>query len=307
MSRDRNIRLIYWHTNIDNYGDLLSPFLIQELSGKTIVHKNYFCGNWRSHVFYTLYSLIHGDFLFKVPYLFPFEPNIIGIGSILYTGNYRSKIWGAGFMSDGEKCKGGTIYAVRGKYSLEKLLRQKSDGIPIKIRKNVVLGDPALLLPWIVPKSTSKKYKIGIIPHFSEYAFFNERYSTEYKVVNLQTSDIRYVTSEITSCEYILSTSLHGIIVAHAYDIPALWMEYTGLESYTKGFKFKDYFSSVNIPEYTPLKDIESILASENSIIQLFSDMFFYAKPHIDLNRLRQDLVKVAPFPVKEKYKNYPL
>lgn len=297
------LKLIFWKNNILNYGDLLSPYIIQKLSGKKIVQKNYFVGNLNSHVYNLWRCISHGDLRLHDRYLFPFEENLIGIGSILYAGNSRSLIWGAGFMSASEKCRGGKVYAVRGKYSLEMLKQQQKEGLFIKFQEPLVLGDPALLLPWLITTSNEKKYEIGIIPHFSEYEYFCRIYGKSYHIINLQSDDIEGVTSDITSCKYVLSSSLHGIIVAHAYGIPALWIEHTGLESYTKGFKFRDYFSAVGIENYEPLRNLQQILSSSESICEVFSIMDQVALPTVNLNILRRELLRVAPFHIVSKYK----
>lgn len=292
------IKLVYWHNEISNYGDLLSPYLIGKLSDCKIVQKNYFVGNWKSHLYHTIYSLVHFDWGFRCRYHLPFEKTLIGIGSILYTGNTISDIWGAGFMSTDEKCNGGTIYALRGKNSLAMIKKQIADGDQIKLNEQVALGDPALLLPLVVSPSVEKKYKVGIIPHFSEVDFFIRNYSNRFHIIDLRSTDIEGVTNDITSCERIFSTSLHGIIVAHAYGIPALWMEYTGLENHTKGFKFRDYFSSVEIDEYIPVKDIARVLSDEATAIAEFENRSMSCLPIADLSTIRKSLLEVAPFKI---------
>lgn len=292
------IKLIYWHNDIENYGDLLSPYLINKLSGRKIVQKNYFVGNWKSHLYYMLYAILHLDWGFRCRYQFPFEKTLVGIGSILYTGNKKSDVWGAGFMSEFEKCNGGTIYAVRGKYSFAMIQQQINNGASINLNSKVALGDPALLLPRVIKPSSKKNYKLGIIPHFSEIDYFKEGYGDRFHIIDLRSSDIERVTRDITSCEHILSTSLHGIIVAHAYGIPALWMEHTGLENYTKGFKFRDYFSAVGIDEYYPIRDLTAVLNSEKTALNVFNTLSSYVLPSADLSKLADNLLEVAPFKI---------
>ena len=53
------------------------------------------------------------------------------------------------------------------------------------------------------------------------------------------------VIDQICSCERILSSSLHGLIVSDAYQIPSCWIELTGKIS-GGYFKYYDYASSVN-------------------------------------------------------------
>ena len=56
----------------------------------------------------------------------------------------------------------------------------------------------------------------------------------------------------ICSCEKILSSSLHGLIVSDAYQIPNCWIELTGKIS-GGHFKYYDYASSVNRKFVAPL------------------------------------------------------
>lgn len=66
------------------------------------------------------------------------------------------------------------------------------------------------------------------------------------------------VIEDIVSCEYILSTSLHGIIVAHTYGVKALWIKKGNIQ--TDGIKFDDYFSSVQIDRYSPIENFDVVL-----------------------------------------------
>lgn len=298
----KRIKLVYWHTNIDNYGDLLSPYVIGKLSGCEIIQKNYYVGNFKSHLYNTVVSILHSGFRFNCRYQFPFESVVMGIGSILHTGNKKARIWGAGFMDGTTKCNGGVVYALRGNLSFNRIREQIADGDYIKVNDGVALGDPALLLPLLIAPSHSKRYNIGIVPHFSEYQYFKNRYGERYHVIDLRSSDIKRVTEDITSCEKILSTSLHGLIVAHAYRIPALWMEYTGLEKGTCGFKFNDYFSGVGINGYLPIKDIEAVLSSRENVIRRFEEMERQAVIQNDLATIQRNLIKAAPFCVSDRF-----
>lgn len=49
------------------------------------------------------------------------------------------------------------------------------------------------------------------------------------------------VLDQICSCEYIASSSLHGLIMSEAYDIPNLWIELSG-KLMGGHFKFHDFF-----------------------------------------------------------------
>jgi len=218
---------------------------------------------------------------------------MVSIGSIIAWAKKGAIIWGAGFMNNNEIFNGGKLIAVRGKLTDEKLKKDGFSGCN-------VYGDPALLLPlWINPE-TEKKYKLGIIPHWTETSFFQARYANKYKIIDLRTTDINKVLEEITSCEYILSTSLHGIIVPHAYHIPALWIKKGYI--HTDGFKFHDYFSSVNIPFYDGFENIEKILESDDNWMDLFQKHADKALANISIVDIQKRLLRVAPFKIKKKY-----
>jgi pyruvyltransferase len=64
-------------------------------------------------------------------------------------------------------------------------------------------------------------------------------------------ADWRDVVNEILSCEYIISSSLHGLIVSEAYSIPNLWIK---VSDKIRGgeFKYQDYFQSIGIMNASP-------------------------------------------------------
>lgn len=124
----------------------------------------------------------------------------------------------------------------------------------------------------------------------------------EYKIIDLTTNDVEGIITEICSCKKILSTSLHGIIVAQAYNIPALWIKKNDIG--TDGFKFYDYFSSVGITQYEGFSNIDEILKSPNSINTLFDENKNLAKIQVSLINLQRNLIKVAPFNILDKFKN---
>lgn len=303
FKREKKIKLVYWHTNIENYGDILSAYIVSKISGCKIIHKNFAEKNWKKSIFMFLQSILKFDFQLTTSYLFPFEKNLLAVGSILARSNKRSSIWGCGFMSEKEDFNGGEIFALRGSCSLNRIndIFKKKNKKALN-DKDVVLADPGLLLPLIFRPIINKEYTVGIIPHFSEYEFFKTNFSKKFHIICLMSNDIEAVTKEILSCHYILSTSLHGIIVAHAYNIPALWMEYSGLEKGTNGFKFLDYFSSVKIEPYKPIRNIQDTLYSLDSVLQTFSEFSNVSLPNCDISQLQRDLLRCAPFKVLEKF-----
>lgn len=214
-----------WWSVAPNFGDLLSPYLIEKLTSKSVKHIKNRVGSKQ-----------------KSPLLTFSEPpfSYLAIGSIISRANKNSIVWGSG--SFGTELKRdlnpkAKYLAVRGPLT-RNLLRIYGINCP------EVYGDPALLLPSVFNPPVKKKYSIGVILRWSETDWHNVKSEGDIKKINLGTEDIEGTLTDILSCERIVSSSLHGIILADAYGIPSAWLSSTtpkGLE-----FKFYDYFLSVN-------------------------------------------------------------
>lgn len=215
----------------NNFGDALNPHLVEKLSGKTV------------------YS--YRTLLFK-----PNQPVFCVIGSILNDLNIpNAEIWGAGFISeDGSfKKKPTKVHAVRGPLTRQLVLDQG-------IKCPEVYGDPALLLPMFYQPQKTKEYKLGIIPHFVDkknqvVLELKENYPDDVLIIDIE-KPIENVITNINRCQHIASSSLHGMIVADAYQIPSCWIELSK-NVIGEGFKFRDYMLSVNKTQFEPvlLKD----------------------------------------------------
>ena len=147
-----------------------------------------------------------------------------------------------------------------------------------------------------------KQYECGIIPHVREFEDVSklcEKYN-HCHIIDLRTDKVEHVIREIIKCKYVLSSSLHGLIVAHAYGIPALFFQYTH-----KGeglFKYNDYFSSVQIKEYFPEIFSEGTKLSLKSIENRFRINGSICLPNRDVLEMQRQLISAAPFPLYEKF-----
>ena len=265
------IKLIYWK-DIPNIGDLISPYIIGKLSKRNIIYKRRWWG-WKPYFKELWRIIIHRQWQDLTDLTHPFERIMLGVGSILKYANYNAVVWGSGFMNSNESARVAkkNIYAVRGRLSSDKVGHTKA------------IGDPAILMPLLLPIATdAKQFEVGIIPHWSEFGSFSEDLShspddlkRKSLLINFKSEDITGVIEQICSCRVIISSSLHGLILAHAYGIPALWIRES--DCGTDGFKYHDYFSSVQIPLYDGFKlnintsDISGIhkLFSENRDLSL--------------------------------------
>lgn len=257
----RNDALIncYWYNPVNkydanNWGDALNPVLISKISGDKVN-----------------YTKLGTDI-----------QKYVCIGSILQKADAGSIIWGSGFLSHDRKLatKPLKICAVRGPLSRNIILAQGYECPQ-------VFGDPALLYPRFYKSQSVKKYKIGIIPHYVDAThpwiakYVNQ---SDIKVIDIL-SGINKVVDEINQCELIISSSLHGIIAGDAYGVPSFWVKFSD-KVLGNGFKFLDYFQSVN------RDDVEPIVIHDNISID---DIIKNVKKY-DFKINLDDLYDACPF-----------
>lgn len=217
------------------------------------------------------------------------EENYCLIGSILNNRyvNKNTVVWGSGIQDANIKLtnKPKKVLAVRGPLTRKYLLDQG-------IKCPEIYGDPSVLLPYFYKPNVTKKYKIGLIPHWEsldspvvkEICKDKSIHLIKMKGYNHWTD----IINEILSCEYIVSESLHGLIVAESYDIPNLWCNIT-LNKYD--VKFHDFFQSIGVDRKSPFH-----LKKGVAVDDLLAALQTYKKGEkIDIEKL----MSVCPFNLK--------
>ena len=233
-----------------NWGDALSPLISSLISGKNINYIN----PWDTSDIFRYYV----------------------IGSIIPPSSSNSEIWGSGIIKNINhiNIKPKKIHAVRGPLTREIFLKNNIDCPE-------VYGDPALLYPRFYNPKIEKKYKYGIIPHYVDqnHPWINKQKEREDVLIINILDPINKVVDDIKQCEIILSSTLHGIICSDSYNIPSYWVELSD-KVIGGGFKFRDYFLSVNRPL------IDSIKPTLSSKIEDYISNFIQYQINIDLNQL---------------------
>jgi hypothetical protein len=116
-----------------------------------------------------------------------------------------------------------------------------------KERPNPVYGDPVWLLPRFYPAKVEKRWDLGVILHLSELADreleahphakylrygVSDREKASIRLINTVTpigaGGLRDKLDEILACRRIVSTSLHGMVIAESYGIPCLYFPPNG-------------------------------------------------------------------------------
>ena len=208
----------YWWQGVvpGNYGDMITPALLD---------------------------------YFQIPYeRSESDYQAICTGSIIKEARSGTVVLGSGIMGLKDYiCPDADYRFVRGPLTRNKIL-ESGGACP------EVYGDPGMLLPLMVDES-KKIYDIGIVPHHTQYEAVKQRWP-KHRVIDLRTDDVISKTKEITECRAIISSSLHGMICAHAFGIPVARVEFSSVSIKGHGIKFLDHCAAVGAdPVISEIKD----------------------------------------------------
>jgi|WetSurMetagenome_2_1015567.scaffolds.fasta_scaffold165055_2 pyruvyltransferase len=222
LNANQKVSLVYFTpaNHISNFGDALSPKIVERIIKTPLIkEQNY-------------------------------NHQMLAIGSILHFAKNDDIIWGSGL--NGKIAKTNCTFsrldvrAVRGPLTRKFLL---SKGIKCP----EIYGDPALLMPLLFPELKANPQKDYIvIPNLNEMDAYKN-----FPNLVLPTEECMTVVKKILEAKLVISGSLHGIIVAEAFGIPARLLRITTKEHI---FKYKDYYLGTNRPNFKFATSIEEAL-----------------------------------------------
>lgn len=259
-------RSLYWfykQSDGINFGDWIGPYLFEKITGRP---PYYYDPRWRS-----------------------IGPFFLGCGSILGHIHQPSRavVWGSGAIkADSKFPPPKKIHAVRGPLSREICLDYDYPCPPI-------YGDPGILMPrYYTPTAQRHKHPLGIVPHFKDRQLATDllRNRDDILIVDVRQS-VEAVVDDIISCETIVSSSLHGLIIAQAYGLPAAWAILSD-KVIGGGFKFADYFLGVGFDE--PQSPIVINAENPQTTDQLISAAV--STDRLDLSAVADRLLDACPF-----------
>ena len=241
---------VIYYDRVPNVGDQINPYLIEKIARR------------RTH------NVRSG--LIK---------HTVGLGSMFHMANKRSVIWGTGVISDDDEFKHRTdclhIVALRGE--LTGNILKGSGKLPSK--DTVILGDPGVLMPIFYFPKIAKEKKIGLIPHYVDAANPLIVDNNCFHIIDVGLDPESFI-DEILKCDFVLSSSLHGLILSDAYGIPNKWIAFS--DKITGGaFKYRDYYSTTsNKHEQCIVIDSDSRLIEVSKKIEDLASVkrFVYSK-----------------------------
>jgi len=258
LEDDRLVVPLTWAATHRNYpdanlGDALSPILVSALSGLSIAYHRFESPTERLAVVGTIGHKFAG-------------------GTVHF--------WGTGFnyarsrndqpqFYDLPKDTVLKVHALRGPISAWRLRKL---GVPV----DPIYGDPVWFLPSLFPANPEKRYELGVIVHVSELqasqatAQVNPKLK-RYRIPPDLESQIKLMHTfvpphleaiiqlikEITACKRIVSTSLHGLVIAEAYGIPCAYLHTGGqggsmaslVEQNGVDYRIRDFYRGVGLWE----------------------------------------------------------
>jgi len=222
----------FWFNSEVNAGDLVTPFLLKKYGFSPLLAS-------------------------------PEDTEVIVCGSLLQRldVNYPGYILGTGFLQEGPDTpmRRAKVLACRGALTRDR----------IQAPVNTPLGDPGLLMGKYLTQRSAKRYRRGVILHYSDKArvefsaFLPQRLDDETLLIDIQQNPMA-VMRLIDQCEVLLSSSLHGVVFAHALGIPAAWLATQALYR-SRQYKYADYYSAIGLkPDCCLLENNLSLVALAN-------------------------------------------
>lgn len=107
----------------------------------------------------------------------------------------------------------------------------------------------------------------------------------------MQTNDVERILDEICCSDLVLSTSLHGIIFAHSFGVPAYHIVANSPES-IDFYKYKDYYSVLDIGYQNYKLDFKN---DEEAFKRIYASRSEFVPSGDIVSKIQEDLLKAKP------------
>ncbi|MFV0445653.1 MAG: polysaccharide pyruvyl transferase family protein [Planctomycetaceae bacterium] len=203
---------LHWVAN-GNFGDELSPLIVRHVTVREVRH-------------------IPGPVD---------EPHLFAVGSFCQIANDQTHIWGTGILHAHAALSSDPIYhMVRGPLTLQRVREAGGDCD--------CLGDPVSFVPELFPAGD----EIGewcFIPQWREVPLVPQ---IDGVTILSPLKPIAEFCRVLSGHRYVLSSSLHGLIAAHAFGLKAAWVKVSD-RPLGDDVKYRDYLLAQGLdPEPLP-------------------------------------------------------
>jgi pyruvyltransferase len=207
---------------LNNFGDLIGPVIVDRIAAEL--------------------NLIQP----------PDTRRLVAVGSIMKLTRPGDVVWGTGV--NGKSMDVGAapdldVRAVRGPRT-RNMLREHGTDVP------EIFGDPALLWPRYWPRehylqqNPGTRYAVGVVPNFHDRATMTGPHVID------PLGPLHEVIRDIALSDFVCGSSLHGIIIAEAFGIPARLVK-PGAED---AFKYDDYYYGTGRDSYDVAMTVEEAI-----------------------------------------------
>ena len=230
----KSIKVSY--ANVPNMGDVLNVLVIEDLFGFKVIRRTHHTSELSAIGSGLGQYTYHGAMVSRL---------IQRLYGMLFPSVY---VWGTGFICNKEvdtpfyrkRIKFAAFRGELSKMRVEKILGHELD---------IPMGDAGLLSSFLLKTPIAKKNRVGIISHYKELEepFWKDLLKSYDNSTFIDVrQDPAIVIAKIAECDYIISSSLHGLIIADSFCIPNIHIVVTDKLS-GDGFKFDDYYSAYGL------------------------------------------------------------
>lgn len=216
-------KLIPIRRAINNFGDLLGPEIVKRLALQRMTEEQWKAGRGR----------------------------VLAVGSIMSLARDGDVVWGIGVngksLDKSYNLSKVSFHAVRGPLTREFVIGRGASCPE-------VFGDPGLLVPhlWTEHELDGPEHAVTIVPNLNDLSL----YDLSDPRILLPTSPLRDCLARIRNSRLVVGSSLHGIIVAEAFGIPARLIT-SGVEP---EFKYNDYYLGSGRDGFHPARSVEEAI-----------------------------------------------
>lgn len=176
---------------------------------------------------------------------------LLAIGSVLHFAESGDVIWGSGvngkIPKQMHRFESLDVRAVRGPLTADFLVKRG-----IQVPK--IYGDPGLLIPHLFPRFVKRtaNREYSFVPNLHDLVASRQQPNTLSPLWGWNV-----VIDHIIRSKFIVASSLHGLVIAEAYGIPARYVRLSPSEDI---FKYQDYYYGTGRENFTFATSVKEAL-----------------------------------------------